>query len=244
MGESGFQAASTATVSEPLAVDLAACLFAVDGGQLNVLIATPGLRAQLPTVRLAPVHGRTLEGELCRGLATRWGIAPHFLTQVLTTRRARVDGDGALPGLAVGFMGLLPPPTGSSPRPGLSWLPVRALPELSTDHRDIVRSSRERLESAMRARPIEPLLLPAEFTLLDLQETAEAILGPNLHKQNFRRVVEASGMIEPTGAKRHETGGRPARLYRLSSSGISRSRTPRNHAKTVALIGTSQGTTS
>jgi hypothetical protein len=58
-------------------------------------------------------------------------------------------------------------------------------------------------------------LMPDEFTLFELQKTVEAILGPNLHKQNFRRLVEGCGLVEPTGEHRLRTGGRPARLYRF-----------------------------
>jgi len=58
-------------------------------------------------------------------------------------------------------------------------------------------------------------LVPDLFTLFELQKTVEAILGPNLHKQNFRRLVETGGLVEPTGEYRFRTGGRPAQLYRF-----------------------------
>ena len=57
--------------------------------------------------------------------------------------------------------------------------------------------------------------MPDVFTLFELQKTVEAILGPHLHKQNFRRLVEGGGLVEPTGEHRLHTGGRPARLYRF-----------------------------
>jgi len=57
--------------------------------------------------------------------------------------------------------------------------------------------------------------MPELFTLFELQKTVEAILGPHLHKQNFRRLVETGGLVEPTEEYRFRTGGRPARLYRF-----------------------------
>jgi hypothetical protein len=57
--------------------------------------------------------------------------------------------------------------------------------------------------------------MPEVFTLFELQKTVEAILGPHLHKQNFRRLVEGGGLVEPTEHYRFRTGGRPARLYRF-----------------------------
>ena len=52
-----------------------------------------------------------------------------------------------------------------------------------------------RLRSAARVPrsnigPVVFELMPDEFTLYELQKTVEAILGPHLHKQNFRRLVE------------------------------------------------------
>jgi hypothetical protein len=71
------------------------------------------------------------------------------------------------------------------------------------------------LRRAVKYRPVVFELMPDEFTLFELQKTVEAILGPNLHKQNFRRLVEGCGLVEPTGEHRLRTGGRPARLYRF-----------------------------
>ena len=51
--------------------------------------------------------------------------------------------------------------------------------------------------------------------LTALQNTAEAISGRHLHKQNFRRLVEASAVVEATGQMSHATGGRPAALFRF-----------------------------
>jgi hypothetical protein len=57
-------------------------------------------------------------------------------------------------------------------------------------------------------------LMPAAFTLLQLQRTVEAIVGRLLHKQNFRRMIEQQNLIEDTGESTTETGGRPAKLFR------------------------------
>ena len=54
-------------------------------------------------------------------------------------------------------------------------------------------------------------LLPAEFSLSELQHTYEIILGEKLDKRNFRRRMLQSGIIESTALFR--TGeGRPARI--------------------------------
>ena len=77
------------------------------------------------------------------------------------------------------------------------------------DHRRIVAGAIGRLRGKIRYRPVVFELMQPEFTLYDLQRTVEAILGPHLHKQNFRRLVESVGLVEPTGEIRTHTGGRP-----------------------------------
>ena len=51
------------------------------------------------------------------------------------------------------------------------------------------------LRRAIKCRPVVFELMHDEFTLFELQKTVEAILGPHLHKQNFRRLVEGCGLV-------------------------------------------------
>ncbi len=83
------------------------------------------------------------------------------------------------------------------------------------DHRRILATAIGRLRAKLKYRPVVFELMADEFTLFELQKTVEAILGPHLHKQNFRRLVEGGGLVESTGDVRNATGGRPARLYRF-----------------------------
>ena len=83
------------------------------------------------------------------------------------------------------------------------------------DHRRILATAISRVRAKIKYRPVIFELMQEEFTLFELQKTVEAILGPHLHKQNFRRLVESAGLVEPTGDVRTRTGGRPAKLYRF-----------------------------
>ncbi len=98
----------------------------------------------------------------------------------------------------------------------LAW---SQLPKLGTmmryDHRRILATAIGRTRAKIKYRPVIFELMPPEFTLFELQRTVEAILGPHLHKQNFRRLVEGAGLVEPTGDMKTRTGGRPAKLYRF-----------------------------
>jgi hypothetical protein len=83
------------------------------------------------------------------------------------------------------------------------------------DHRRILATAMGRLRAKLKYRPVIFELMPAVFTLTALQRTVEAISGRHLHKQNFRRLVESTALVEPTGDTTHATGGRPAALYRF-----------------------------
>jgi hypothetical protein len=84
---------------------------------------------------------------------------------------------------------------------------------LASDHRRILATAIGRLRAKIKYRPIIFDLAPETFTLTELQDLVEALCGVVLHKQNFRRTLERSGLVEPTGAVRLETGGRPAKLF-------------------------------
>ncbi len=83
------------------------------------------------------------------------------------------------------------------------------------DHRRVLATAIGRVRAKIKYRPVIFELMPREFTLFEMQKTVEAILGPHLHKQNFRRLVESAGLVEPTGEMKTRTGGRPAKLFRF-----------------------------
>ncbi len=86
---------------------------------------------------------------------------------------------------------------------------------LRADHARVLANAIGALRTKLKTRPVIFELMEPEFTLFELQKTVEAILGPHLHKQNFRRLVESAGLVEPTGEVRAKTGGRPAKLFRF-----------------------------
>jgi hypothetical protein len=82
------------------------------------------------------------------------------------------------------------------------------------DHRRILATGIARLRAKIKYRPVFFELMPETFTLLQLQHTVEALAGRRLHKQNFRRLIDAQNLVEETGIVAQDTGGRPAKLFR------------------------------
>jgi len=93
---------------------------------------------------------------------------------------------------------------------------------MASDHRRILATAISRLRAKIRYRPVVFELMPARFTLTALQSTVEAILGQVLHKQNFRRALDRTGLVDGTGEMESGTGGRPAELYRFKREALSR----------------------
>ena len=95
-------------------------------------------------------------------------------------------------------------------------LPISVLGQpMISDHRRILATAIGRLRGKIKYRPVVFELMPDRFTLLDLQKAVEAILGLPLHKQNFRRALGRSGLVEGLGSFTQAAGGRPAELFRF-----------------------------
>lgn len=98
----------------------------------------------------------------------------------------------------------------------VEWFDVDELPTLAFDHRRIAEYALWRLRNKVGYSRIAAGLLPDEFTLTELREVYEAVLGRRLDPSNFRRLLEGSDELVPTDSFR--TGKhRPARLYRYNA---------------------------
>jgi 8-oxo-dGTP diphosphatase len=91
---------------------------------------------------------------------------------------------------------------------------IDALPELAFDHARILEHAVERLRDRLDTEGIVRRLMPASFTLTELQQTSEAISGAPVDKRNFRKKLKALELVEPTGDIRRDGPHRPAQLYR------------------------------
>jgi hypothetical protein len=106
------------------------------------------------------------------------------------------------------------------PIPAMTAMPGLGEP-MSSDHRRILATAIGRLRAKIKYRPVVFELAPDLFTLLQLQRLVEAIAGLTLHKQNFRRLLDRTGLVEGAGALDASAGGRPAELYRCKRDALS-----------------------
>lgn len=84
---------------------------------------------------------------------------------------------------------------------------------LAFDHDRIVGTAVKRLRGKLDYAPVGFQLLPERFTLRALQDVHETIHGHSLNKDSFRRRMQLSGQLEPTGNRQEGTDYRPAEYY-------------------------------
>jgi len=94
-----------------------------------------------------------------------------------------------------------------------------ALLPLGFDHDVILGMAIQRLRGKLDYSGIAFALLPERFTLRELQDVYEAILGVRLNKPAFRRRMLDRGLLQATGERETGTSFRPAELYRYRNGG-------------------------
>jgi len=100
----------------------------------------------------------------------------------------------------------------------VSWFKADDLPELAFDHNLIVEYALWRLRNKMEYSRIAHAFLGETFTLAQLREVYEGVLCRSLDPGNFRRMIESTGAVVPTGNRVSGTSHRPPQLYKYDTS--------------------------
>lgn len=96
-----------------------------------------------------------------------------------------------------------------------AWFSLDNLPALAFDHEAIIDLALTRLRGKVRYQPIGFELLPAKFTLRQLQGLYEVILDRELDKRNFRKKIHALDILTPLDEVEKDVAHRAAQLYRF-----------------------------
>ncbi len=97
----------------------------------------------------------------------------------------------------------------------LHWHPIAKLKKLAFDHKLIMNKCLLRLQEQITEYPIVFNLLPAKFSLRELQELYEAILGEELDRRNFRKKIAAKYWLTDINEMEKNATHRPGKLYSL-----------------------------
>lgn len=99
----------------------------------------------------------------------------------------------------------------------IKWFPIKSLPNLAFDHKEIIRFAHERLKGKIEYTNIAYGLLPKLFTLTQMQKVHEIILGEAIDKRNFRKKILSVGMVKESNEMTKGAAHRPAQLYEFAN---------------------------
>ncbi len=175
-------------------------------------------------------HGQSLDQTVARVLAEKTGLTGIAFEQLATYGDPARDPRGHV--VSVAYLALLPDPSlahglqlaeirvtwpGETGGPATAHAKGASL-SLAFDHATILGDTVKRLRGKIDYSLIAFGLLPARFTLRQVQEVHEAILGRQLLKPAFRRKLQDRGILRETGAMETGSAYRPAALYELIPS--------------------------
>jgi len=186
-----------------VAVDTA--VLTVADGRLQVVLVESDGELRLPGAFLH--EGEVLADAVRRSLRDKAGLTGLDPVQLHVFDALGRDDRGWV--LSVAHVAVVPA-SALGPLPRLT--PVEEAVGLRYDHDAIVRLAVDWLRTRYRDDPDPDGLLPAEFTLRDLQLVHEAVLGERVMKDAFRRGM-IDGLVE-TGRLSTGSVGKPARLWR------------------------------
>jgi ADP-ribose pyrophosphatase YjhB (NUDIX family) len=99
---------------------------------------------------------------------------------------------------------------------GVEWVNIEELPEMYSDHQEMIRKARKLMQNKIKTQPISFQLLPDLFTLTQLQRLYEAVIGEEVDKRNFRKRIKEMDFIEKTELIDKISSKRGAYLYRFN----------------------------
>jgi 8-oxo-dGTP diphosphatase len=201
--------ANRARLDRPLSLDVRVVLFTVADGSLLVALQKAEEDWQLP--RDLPSPGEPLDVAARRIIGDTTALHEQYLEQLYTLS----IGERPSWTVIVSYIALICSAQRPSATTGGQWFDAGRLPALTDADRMVVDYALVRLRAKLGYTNIAFHLLPETFTLTELQNAYETILGRRLDKRNFRRRVIASGILEATEAKRRDGSHRPAALYRF-----------------------------
>ncbi len=94
-------------------------------------------------------------------------------------------------------------------------MPLSEAVQLAFDHDRVLEKALERLRFKARHEAFGLELLPAKFTLSELQRLYELVLGRSLDKRNFRKKMLSREILHPTGELQKGVAHRAARYFRF-----------------------------
>ncbi len=196
-------------------------IFTIQSGELRVLLVK---RAVTPFQGQFAIPGgfvrddESLEAAALRELREETGVADVYLEQLYSFGDPGRDPRGRV--ITIAYFALIS--ADRSLKAGTdaaeaNWWPFDRLPQLAFDHKKILDYALDRLRNKLEYTTVGFQLLPDKFTMTELQEVYEAILGKKLDKRNFRRKLALLKILKALSEYRRG-GQRPAQLFKFQAA--------------------------
>ncbi|WP_066014755.1 NUDIX hydrolase [Endozoicomonas atrinae] len=171
---------------------------------------------QLPAGRIEPESDHCLEDTAKRQLNRLTANPATYFEQVITIGDNKRDSRGW--SLTVVYYVLLHPGNEQSLQAGGVWVDIvngQPATPLAYDHSQLVMEALDRLRNKLQYSALPVYLLPAEFTLSDIQNVFSVVLDKAPPMRSIRNRFLNCDLLEDTGKKRYGSN-RPATLYKIN----------------------------
>jgi 8-oxo-dGTP diphosphatase len=193
------------------AIDLRAVIFSISDGRLRIRLRDQDSRLRVPAA--SPEEGVSLDFSARELVYATLDHTEQYLEQLYTLSLQESEGWTVV----VSYIALVSSSRFPLHDEGGAWYSANDLSALDEGDRMVIEYALMRLRAKLSYTTIAFHMLPEDFTLSELQNAYETILGQKLDKRNFRRRMSSSGILSLTGSTRREGSHRPARLYRFRS---------------------------
>lgn len=98
------------------------------------------------------------------------------------------------------------------------WFALDEVPQLAFDHEQMLRKAEQALRRQIHFESVGFELLPEAFTIKELQNLYEAILGVRFDRRNFYSKMKRLEMLEQTAATANPSQKKAAFLFRFNKA--------------------------
>ena len=164
------------------------------------------------------LNNESLEEAVQRELQEETGVKINYLEQLYTFGEPSRDPRGRV--VSIAYFGLVRPNTfkifASTDAAEVEWFNISELPELSFDHKEILKIAIERLQGKISYEPIGFELLDKKFPFSDLEKLYSTLLGREIDRRNFRKKIVGLNVLDELEEKVSKGSGRPANLFQFN----------------------------